>query len=57
MAKKKLFLMFEVTGYISASNIVPIRTHVRARNSGDARKICLDRVPELTITSVVPVGE
>lgn len=57
MAKKKLFLMFEVTGYISASNIVPIRTHVRARNSADARKICLDRVPELTITSVVPVGE
>jgi hypothetical protein len=57
MSKKKLLAMFEVSGYVNSVNVIPIRTHVRAINSSEARKLCMDRVPELIVTSVVPVGD
>ena len=56
MAKKIQLVDYEVQGYIGGTT-KHIKTHVRASNTAEARKLVNDRVPQLIITTVYPVVE
>lgn len=53
---KKIKRMYEINGLIAGTNTT-ICTHVRAADTNEARKIMMERVPELIIHSIHPIGD